>query len=375
MNALLDEAGPSSAAAVPRLGVGGTPWPWESWLGGDKHKKQQQPSKRERTRRLDLSTLNPSLQTVGLALAERLMPRYLSKAGLACERMQHAGLPISFIGNVLEACFGEQTDQQMREVFHYFDSSGDGFLDEDEFIAISPLLAEDVPGDSLPTLMAAIDADGNGTVTCEEFVVFVRTCNPRDAGARDGWRAMLPAEGEEGEGGDAVMLAVGRRHEKEMAMKGKNRWRAVNQSDLAKQQRQKEGGRPVSELAVKRVDLDNAQTMIDKLRALRMGDAEVAAIIQAGEGPASLHRHLHRHLHHHHSPPFITSTSTSTTTLIASTSASTAFTITSSTCASTLFRRSSSRRRTRRTRASSTSSTRTAREGSTSTSSTRSPRC
>ena len=147
VNALLDEAGPSSAAAVPRLGVGGTPWPWESWLGGDKHKKQQQPSKRERTRRLDLSTLNPSLQTVGLALAERLMPRYLSKAGLACERMQHAGLPISFIGNVLEACFGEQTDQQMREVFHYFDSSGDGFLDEDEFIAISPLLAEDVPGE------------------------------------------------------------------------------------------------------------------------------------------------------------------------------------------------------------------------------------
>ena len=48
----------------------------------------------------------------------------------------------------------------------------------------------------LPKLMAAIDADGNGTVTCEEFVVFVRTCNPRDAGARDGWRAMLPAEGD-----------------------------------------------------------------------------------------------------------------------------------------------------------------------------------
>ena len=67
----------------------------------------------------------------------------------ACS-LQHAGLLISFISNVLEACFGEQTDQQVREVFHYFGSSGDSFLDEDEFIAISPLLAEDVPGDSLP---------------------------------------------------------------------------------------------------------------------------------------------------------------------------------------------------------------------------------
>ena len=132
---------------------------------------------------------------------------------------------------------------------------------------------------------------------------------------------MLPDEVAAVEGGDTqgfepraheqtVMLAVHRRHE---GTKGgdKQRWRPVNQADVAKPQRGRDGGgkQPPTELAVKRVDLDNAQAradtllhhslptchflpttyhlplitycpplppqaMIDTLRGLRMGDAQ-----------------------------------------------------------------------------------------------------
>ena len=113
-------------------------------------------------------------------------------------------------------------------------------------------------------------------MTCDEFVTFLRACNPRDDG-RDGWRVMLPDEVAAVEGGDhqgfdpgaheqTVMLAVHRRHE---STKGgdRQRWRPVNQADVAKPQRGRDGGgkQPPTELAVKRVDLDNAQARADTL--------------------------------------------------------------------------------------------------------------
>ena len=51
-------------------------------------------------KRLDLTGLNPSLYVVGLETVERILPRYLSKAGIACERMQHAGLPVEAVRRV-----------------------------------------------------------------------------------------------------------------------------------------------------------------------------------------------------------------------------------------------------------------------------------
>lgn len=113
-------------------------------------------------------------------------------------------------------------------------------------------------------------------MTCDEFVIFLRACNPRDDG-RDGWRVMLPDEVAAVEGGDTqgfdpqaheqtVMLAVHRRHE---GTKGgdKQRWRPVNQADVGKPQRGRDGGgkQPPTELAVKRVDLDNAQARTNTL--------------------------------------------------------------------------------------------------------------
>lgn len=233
-------------------------------------------------KRLDLSTINPALSAVGLDLVERMMPRYITKAGLACERMQHAGLPVSFITQVLEAVFVTQDEEQLREAFHYFDVSGDGFIDEDEYIAIAPLLGEDVPGDSLAAVMAAIDTDNNGTVTCDEFVHYVRTCNPQDEHARDGWRAMLRDDGDAdgADGGEQrVMLNVARSKE---GKKGFSRWRKLGKEDVAELKRgNTQQQRLKGEVAVRRADLLNAQSVVDSLRALRMGDSEVMAVVKA----------------------------------------------------------------------------------------------
>ena len=129
-------------------------------------------------------------------------------------------------------------------------------------------------------------------MTCDEFIVFLRACNPRDDGP-DGWRVMLPGEVAAVEGGDdqgfdakaheqTAMLAVHRRLE---GTKGadRQRWRPVTQADVTKPQRGRDGGgkQPPTELAVKRVDLHNAQAMIDTLRGLRMSDAQVATVVSA----------------------------------------------------------------------------------------------
>jgi len=138
MQTLFDETASKtpSAAGLPGLG---------SWFTAEQDQSQEQAKRAKKPTQLNLATVNPSLVAMGLEVVERLMPRYLPKAGLACERMQHASLPGDFIALVLEAAFGEQTDAQLLEVFHYFDADGSGYLDEDEFVAIAPLLAEDVP--------------------------------------------------------------------------------------------------------------------------------------------------------------------------------------------------------------------------------------
>eukprot|EP00966_Prymnesium_polylepis_P284869 6581609-Prymnesium_polylepis.1 len=127
------------------------------------HAQQQQAARQP----LDLDKLDPSLYGIGIEVVEKLNPRYLEKAGCACERMQQAGLPVDVIQEVLLATFsgfggsvaGHHSEQAMGHIFSIFDSSGDGLLDEDEFMAIVPLLGEVVPPRSRAALFAAVDAN------------------------------------------------------------------------------------------------------------------------------------------------------------------------------------------------------------------------
>ena len=232
------------------------------------------------SRPLELSKLNPSLYVVGLETVERLMPRYLAKSGIACERMQHAGLPVDAIRKVLEALFtipsgeSEQCEEALREVFALVDASGDGLLDQDEFLAVLPLMGEDVPPSVVGKLFAAGDLDSNGTISGAEFVSFMRVANPMDAATADGWRAFLPESIANYE--EMVLLQVAKRK-----IIGKaSAWRSVPQDELEMVQRSADA--PYSStLLLSKDDLANAEALIDGLRALGFRDDEVRVVAKA----------------------------------------------------------------------------------------------
>ena len=166
----------------------------------------------QRLSKLDLKALNPSLSSIGLETVQMLMPRYHAKAGLACERMQHLGMTIEMIRHVMRAIWsipagaGEQSESELRDVFRMLDTTGDGTLDEDEFLAVLPLLGETVPPEvrldrtalaldsplvtplacddispqALSRLFELADGDRGRTLDAAEFVRFVRQANPAD---------------------------------------------------------------------------------------------------------------------------------------------------------------------------------------------------
>lgn len=228
----------------------------------------------KRRRSLNLTALNPSLANVGVAVCETLMPRYLDKAGVSCERMQHAGLPLEFITLLLSAVFGAQDEGELRRVFELFDASGDGCLDEEEFLAMVPMLGEDVPPEWLGKLFEVIDGDGNSVVTYDEFVKFVRLCNPRGdndgaplaADEASGWRALVKGVDHD----EKVVLQVARRR----SGGAKAGWRSVAMGDLKHLER-------LGALPIARVDNENAEAVVDRLREMRMPDHQVLAIVRA----------------------------------------------------------------------------------------------
>ena len=228
----------------------------------------------KRRRSLNLTALNPSLANVGVAVCETLMPRYLDKAGVSCERMQHAGLPLEFITLLLSAVFGAQDEGELRRVFELFDASGDGCLDEEEFLAMVPMLGEDVPPEWLGKLFEVIDGDGNSVVTYDEFVKFVRLCNPR--GDNDG----APLAADEASGWRALVKGVD--HDEKVVLQGARRrsggakagWRSVAMGDLKHLER-------LGALPIARVDNENAEAVVDRLREMRMPDHQVLAIVRA----------------------------------------------------------------------------------------------
>ena len=228
----------------------------------------------KRRRSLNLTALNPSLANVGVAVCETLMPRYLDKAGVSCERMQHAGLPLEFITLLLSAVFGAQDEGELRRVFELFDASGDGCLDEEEFLAMVPMLGEDVPPEWLGKLFEVIDGDGNSVVTYDEFVKFVRLCNPRGdndgaplaADEASGWRALVKGDDHD----EKVVLQVARRR----SGGAKAGWRSVAMGDLKHLER-------LGALPIARVDNENAEAVVDRLREMRMPDHQVLAIVRA----------------------------------------------------------------------------------------------
>ena len=242
-----------------------------------RNSKEEAPQKR----RLDLKSLNPSLYVIGLETVEQILPRYLLKAGIACERMQHAGMPVEAIRMVLAALFvvpedkGVQSEERLREVFSLFDASGDGYLDQDEFFAVLPLMGEDVPAEAIGKLFAVGDADSSGTISGAEFVTFMQQSNPIAADAAEGWRAFLPEHAAHYE--EMVLLQVSQRKVKNN--KGPA-WRVVPPDELEAAQRSADAAWATT-LLLSKNDLANAEAVIDGLRKLGFKDEEVRAVARA----------------------------------------------------------------------------------------------
>jgi Ca2+-binding EF-hand superfamily protein len=235
---------------------------------------KEAPPPLEKKETLDLTRLNPSLYVIGLETVERLLPRYLTKAGVACERMQHAQLPVEVIRRVLEALFlvptGEsvQSEEALREVFELFDTSGDGTLDQDEFFAVLPLLGEDVPPSVVSSLFEAGDLDNGGTMDGAEFVDFMRRANPPAEGEADGWRAFLPETAAHFE--EMVLLHLREGH------------RRGGGGDRAKDWEVVPADAPWSmSLLLPRADLANCQALVGELRKLGWSDTEVRTVAHA----------------------------------------------------------------------------------------------
>lgn len=60
-------------------------------------------------------------------------------------------------------------DATLRKVFDSFDLDGNSTLERDEILAMSTKLGQDMSEQQCDEAMAAMDEDGNGTVSFDEF--------------------------------------------------------------------------------------------------------------------------------------------------------------------------------------------------------------
>lgn len=238
--------------------------------------------------RVNLQSLNPSLATVGTETISTLMPRYLPKAGLACERMQHMGMTIAMIRSMMRAVWSvpagatEQSESALRDVFHLLDTTGDGSLDDSELLAVLPLLGETVPPEVLSRLFEQVDNDAGGTIDASEFVRFVRLANPHDEGEPDGWQAFLPAAAANTE--EMVLLHVsdgpGRAEGRMRVGDDGRNWRIIPFDELDFVRRS--ASQPWStSLVLPRSDLHNAEETIQGLRRLGFVASDILVVVRA----------------------------------------------------------------------------------------------
>lgn len=244
------------------------------------------PKVQQKRRVVDLKSLNPSLSVIGAETISALMPRFLPKAGLACERMQHLGMTPEMIRMVLRAVWSippdgeeKQSEEALREIFSMLDTSGDGVLDMDEFLAMLQIIGETLPAAVLPRLFALVDNDRGGTVDGAEFVQFVRRANPYDEGSPEGWMAFLPESAAHFE--EIVLLHVseGRSVGERGRSSGGKAWRVIGLDELEHVTRS--AAEPWStSIVLPRTDVENAEAVIRGLRALKFRDDEIHTVVR-----------------------------------------------------------------------------------------------
>ena len=104
--------------------------------------------------------------------------RAAAKAGTSFDiHSQDEMLPYDLFVSVYLAQFREQKQlfrQTMNDAFTYFDTSGDGKLEKDElFKSLSAVCPFEIKPDAFDKIFAQLDADGDGSVTADEFIDYL----------------------------------------------------------------------------------------------------------------------------------------------------------------------------------------------------------
>jgi len=69
---------------------------------------------------------------------------------------------------------------ELKEAFAYFDADGDGAITKKEIASVFQLLGENMPEDTINLMLQAVDENGDGTISFDEFCLMMKDDAPRD---------------------------------------------------------------------------------------------------------------------------------------------------------------------------------------------------
>merc|ERR1719507_1639036 len=81
----------------------------------------------------------------------------MRKAGVVLDKMTAAGYTEEMSATVCRALFGDQSEENMREAYKFFDADGNGFIDPEEMKRALPLMGEDVPEERVEELFQMVN--------------------------------------------------------------------------------------------------------------------------------------------------------------------------------------------------------------------------
>jgi len=115
-----------------------------------------------------------------------LSPFEMRKAGAILNNMVAAGYTEAMAVAICRALFCGQTEKQMQKAYKFFDSDENGRIDVSELKQALKLMAEDVKDEDVAEIFQAVDHDGNGAISFEEFCVLVRAIKDKGDNSQSG---------------------------------------------------------------------------------------------------------------------------------------------------------------------------------------------
>ena len=137
-----------------------------------------------------------ALSVLDLRIKMQISPLTYNKAGQVISKLIEAGYSEPDCNSVCRALFLDQREEDMKDAWMLF-SNGAPHVESDKFRNVLPLMGDEVPELQMDELFAMVDDDGSGTLDFSEFIMLVRSMNPKG----EHTQAADPDKKEEGFGG------------------------------------------------------------------------------------------------------------------------------------------------------------------------------